>query len=147
MRTNQLIIALFQRFCWLDEGLQQRLRNRGWPGISRPQSMIMINVVSGIVRPSEIARNLGVSRQAVHNTIAQMVGLGMVRLVPDPVDRRHMRVELTDSGAQMRLDAQSAMDGLGKQLADRLGRKRFEALLAALETDWGDNHECPSTGG
>src|SRR3546814_19979704 len=57
MRTNQLIIALFQRFCWLDEGLQARLHDRGWPDISRPQSMVMTNIVSGIVRPSDIARS------------------------------------------------------------------------------------------
>src|SRR3546814_11181749 len=74
MRTNQLIIALFQRFCWLDEGLQARLHDRGWPDISRPQSMVMTNIVSGIVRPSDIARNLGVSRQLRLNLQAVNVG-------------------------------------------------------------------------
>ncbi len=107
MRTNQLIIALFQRFCWLDEGLQARLHDRGWPDISRPQSMVMTNIVSGIVRPSDIARNLGVSRQAIHSTINQMVKLGMVELAPDPDDRRHMIVSLTETGARMRQDAQA----------------------------------------
>ena len=106
MRTNQLIIALFQRFCWLDEGLQARLHDHGWPDVNRPQSMVMTNIVSGIVRPSDIARNLGVSRQAIHSTINQMVKLGMVRLDVDPDDRRHMIVSLTDLGARMRKDAQ-----------------------------------------
>ncbi|MBY4638285.1 MarR family transcriptional regulator [Sphingopyxis sp. XHP0097] len=144
MRTNQLIIALFQRFCWLDEGLQARLRARGWPDISRPQSMVMTNIVTGVVRPSDIARNLGLSRQAVHNTINQMVDLGIVQLAPDPTDRRHMIVSLTETGARMRQDAQRAMDGLGDQLAERLGHDRFDALLAALEADWGDNMEQPA---
>ncbi|WP_447755549.1 MarR family winged helix-turn-helix transcriptional regulator [Sphingopyxis fribergensis] len=139
MRTNQLIIALFQRFCWLDEGLQARLHDRGWPDVSRPQSMVMTNIVSGIVRPSDIARNLGVSRQAVHSTINQMVALGIVKLDPDPDDRRHMVVSLTDTGARMRKDAQAAMDALSEQLAERLGHQRFDALLATLEADWGDN--------
>ncbi|HMN52681.1 MAG TPA: MarR family winged helix-turn-helix transcriptional regulator [Sphingopyxis sp.] len=144
MRTNQLIIALFQRFCWLDEGLQSRLHDRGWPDISRRQSMVMTNIVSGIVRPSDIARNLGVSRQAIHSTINQMVRLGMVELTPDPGDRRHMIVSLTPTGARMRQDAQHAMDALSDQLAERLGQDRFDALLAALEADWGDNIERKS---
>ena len=139
MRTNQLIIALFQRFCWLDEGLQARLHDHGWPDVNRPQSMVMTNIVSGIVRPSDIARNLGVSRQAIHSTINQMVKLGMVRLDVDPDDRRHMIVSLTDLGARMRKDAQRSMDALTAQIADRLGQDRFDALLAALEADWGDN--------
>ena len=139
MRTNQLIIALFQRFCWLDEGLQARLHDHGWPDVNRPQSMIMTNIVSGVVRPSDIARNLGVSRQAVHSTINQMVKLGIVRLDVDPGDRRHMIVSLTDLGARMRKDAQRSMDALTAQIADRLGQDRFDALLTALEADWGDN--------
>ena len=139
MRTNQLIIALFQRFCWLDEGLQARLHDHGWPDVNRPQSMVMTNIVSGVVRPSDIARNLGVSRQAIHSTINQMVKLGMVRLDVDPDDRRHMIVSLTDLGARMRKDAQRSLDALTAQIADRLGQDRFDALLAALEADWGDN--------
>ena len=139
MRTNQLIIALFQRFCWLDEGLQARLHDHGWPDVNRPQSMVMTNIVSGIVRPSDIARNLGVSRQAIHSTINQMVKLGIVQLEVDPGDRRHMVVSLTDLGARMRKDAQRSMDALTAQIADRLGQDKFDALLAALEADWGDN--------
>src|SRR3546814_20229596 len=115
MPTNQLISALCQRFCWLDEGLQARLHDRGWPDISRPQSMVMTNIVSGIVRPSDIARNLGVSRQAIHNTINQMVKLGMVELAPDPADQRHMIVSFTETGDQLRKNATRAR----KQLADK----------------------------
>jgi len=139
MRTNQLIIALFQRFCWLDEGLQARLHDHGWPDVNRPQSMVMTNIVSGILRPSDIARNLGLSRQAIHSTINQMIGLGIVQMEVDPADRRHMIVSLTDLGARMRKDAQRSMDELTAQIAARLGQDKFDALLAALEDDWGDN--------
>ncbi len=139
MLTNQLIIALFQRFCWLDEGLQARLHDHGWPDVNRPQSMVMTNIVSGIVRPSDIARNLGLSRQAIHSTINQMVKLGIVQLEVDPGDRRHMIVSLTDLGARMRRDAQRSMDALTAQIAAVLGQDKFDALLAALEADWGDN--------
>jgi len=143
MRTNQLIIALFQRFCWLDEGLQARLHDHGWPDVNRPQSMVMTNIVSGIVRPSDIARNLGISRQAIHSTINQMVKLGIVQMDVDPADRRHMVVSLTDLGARMRKDAQRSMDDLTAQIAAKLGQGKFDALLAALEADWGDNIDRP----
>lgn len=145
MRTNQLIIALFQRFCWLDEGLQARLHDRGWPDVSRSQSMVMTNIVTGVVRPSDIARNLGISRQAIHSTINQMVELGILKLDVDPQDRRHMIASMTDQGHKMRHDAQVAMDQLGEQIADVLGHERFDALLAALEADWGDNIVRDST--
>lgn len=139
MQRNQLIIALFQRFCWLDEGLQARLRSHGWPDVSRSQSMVMTNVAAGTVRPSDIARSLGVSRQAIHMTIGQLAEKGIVRLDPDPQDRRHVVVALTERGARMREDAQQSMDALSAQIADAIGADRFAAMLDALEADWGEN--------
>ncbi len=60
-----LIVPLLQAFYWFDDGLQAHLQARGWAHVTRPQSMVMVNIVTGIRRPSDIARNLGVSRQAV----------------------------------------------------------------------------------
>lgn len=139
MKKNQLIIALFQRFCWMDEGLQARLHERGWPDVSRSQSMVMTNIVSGIVRPSDIARNIGISRQAIHSTINQMEKLGILQLKVDSKDRRHVILELTETGKQMRRDAQLAMDSLTTQISNILGQEKFDSMLDALESDWGDN--------
>lgn len=136
MHAPDLIIHLFQRFVWLDEGLQARLHERGWPDVSRSQSMVMINIVTGVTRPSDIARRLGVSRQAVHMTIAQMAEKGIVTFAEDPDDARRKRVVLTAFGEQMRADAQAAMAGLTESVAARIGRDRFAALLEALATDW-----------
>ena len=137
MRDNQLIMYLYQRFCWLDDGLQARLHDRGWPDVSRAQSMVMVNVLSGHVRPAEIARRMGVSRQAIHTTIAQLVEMGILTLEPDPDDRRQRRVSVTEYGARMRSDAQQAMDAASAAVKAALGEARYDALLDALEADWG----------
>lgn len=135
--TDYLIIALLQRFGWVDEGLQARLRAKNWPNVSRPQSMVMINIASGVTQPSKIARNLGISRQAVHNTINQMVKMDMIALTPDPEDGRHMIASITETGAKMREDAHQAMVELGAQLTDKLGEKGFTQLIELLQMDWG----------
>jgi hypothetical protein len=67
-----------------------------------------------------------------------MIDLGIVTLEPDPDDRRHMVVSLTETGKRMQ-DAQQAMDALSEQIAGALGQDRFENMLAALEADWGSN--------
>lgn len=132
-----LMQRMFQRVLWLDDGLQQRLHDRGWPDVSRAQSLVMLNVIDGICRPAEIARRVGVSRQAVHVTIGQMADLGIVRLEPDPEDARNKRVALTAFGETMRSAAQEAMGDLLGTLAERLGEARLGALLEALRADWG----------
>lgn len=136
--AKPVIVAIWQAFVWFDEGLQSYLRSRGWPEVTRPQSMLMTNVVLGVRRPSEIARNLGVSRQAIHTTIRQMTELGMLELVDDPEDRRSKIVEIAGAGPQMREHAQEAMQLMTRELEARIGKARVRALTEALGADWGE---------
>jgi DNA-binding MarR family transcriptional regulator len=135
--AEYLIVPIWQAFVWLDEGLQNHLRLQGWPEVTRPQSMVMTNVVVGVTRPSDIARNLGVSRQAIHVTIRQMIELGMLELVDDPADRRSKIVAIAATGARMRESAQEAMRLLTLELRRRIGDARVDALKQALAADWG----------
>jgi DNA-binding MarR family transcriptional regulator len=133
-----LILELFSAFIWFDEGLQGRLRAAGWPQVTRPQSMVMCALALGLHRPSDIARRLGVSRQAIHTTIGQLVDKGVLELVDDPADRRIKTVELSAQGEAMKRDAQAAMAVLVEALTRRIGARRVAALRQALLADWGE---------
>ncbi|MDE2561110.1 MAG: winged helix-turn-helix transcriptional regulator [Sphingomonadales bacterium] len=132
-----LMPRLLHGLVWLDEGLQARLRARGLPNVSRAQSMVMIHITSGTRRPSEIARRLGVSRQAIHATIGQMGEMGILQLVPDPADGRNRLVELTPFGEEMRHAAHVAMQDILSALAERIGNDGITDLLRILRSDWG----------
>ena len=131
------MLDLLQGFYWFDEGLQNYLNSRGWPAVTRPQSMVMANVVSGCVRPSEIARRLGISRQAIHNTLKSMIELDMIALVDDPESRRAKIVSLTTNGERMRKDAQVAIQLMREALTERLGSQKLAQMAEMLGRDWG----------
>lgn len=133
-----LILDLLQAFYWFDEGLQNYLRERGWPEITRPQSMLMANLALGHHRPSEIARRLGVSRQAVHSTLAQMVDKGVLALADDPHDKRIKVVELTALGETMRADARAAMRAMVAELTRRIGPRQLERISGLMLEAWGE---------
>jgi DNA-binding MarR family transcriptional regulator len=135
---SHLILELLTAFYWFDEGLQNHLRARGWPEVTRPQSMLMCNLAQGLTRPSDIARRLGVSRQAVHTTLAQMTAKGILALADDPQDRRVKVVQLTPMGEGMKRDAQAAMEVMVAELQRRIGARRLSQLRAGLLADWGD---------
>lgn len=134
---RHLLLSLLQGFYWFDEGLQNYLQARGWPAVTRPQSMVMANVVLGVRRPSDIARNMGVSRQAIHATINQMIGLGIVALIDDPSNRRVKVVAPTKLGETMRIDAQRAMVVMGEELSRRVGKAQLLKTAHLLHEDWG----------
>ncbi len=136
--TRYLIVPLLQAFCWFDDGLQAFLQKRGWAHVTRPQSMVMVNVLTGVRRPSEIARNVGVSRQAIHTTITQMVQMGMLEMRDDPADKRSKIVALSPKGHTMRKDADTAVDALTAELIRRIGKENVANLSKAFAADWGE---------
>lgn len=54
---------------------------------------------------SEHARRLGFSRQAIRRLTAEMQREGLIELVPDPADKRTLRLILTKSGQQLQQEA------------------------------------------
>lgn len=138
MRSPYLIVSLLQGFYWFDSGLQSYLRARNLPTLTHSQSMVMINLTTGTTRPADVARNLGISRQAVHVTLLQMQKLGMVDFRNDPTDKRSKIVVLTERGEPMRRHAQAAVTAMTERLAKRIGTTQVANLLAAFSTDWGD---------
>lgn len=138
MQSPYLIVSLLQGFYWFDSGLQSYLRARGWPTLTHSQSMVMMNVTTGATRPVEIARNLGISRQAVHVTLSQIAELGMIRFTDDPSDKRSKIVVLTEMGEPMRRDAQAAVTIMTRHLAKRIGQPQLAGLISACGVNWGE---------
>lgn len=136
--AESLILPLLQGFFWFDDGLQAHLQAHGWTEVTRPESMVMTNVVVGVQKPSQIARNLGVSRQSVHATINQMVAKGILELADDPEDGRAKIVVLSEVGQRMRQDANQAMAQMVEQLRQRIGARNVDNLIKAFAADWGE---------
>ncbi len=133
------LAQLFMRaFYWADEGLQNTLRQKGWPTITRAQSMVFVNIGEGVTRPSEIASRVGVTRQAIHQTINELVQLGFLKLEPDPADRRAKVVVFTETGARIGRDAVDALLQIEQALSNRIGAAQVKALREALTQPWGE---------
>jgi len=132
-----LIIPLLEAFYWYDESLRNYLQQHGWPEVTRPQSIIMANIIQGVNRPSDIARRIGVSRQAVHEIINQMVEQKYLTLRADPEDGRAKIIVISKVGERRRKDAQAAMRVISEQLARRIGKHNVANLIAAFDEDWG----------
>lgn len=129
-----LAYALF----WMDESLQASLEAAGWERMNRTRSMIMLNISAGINRPAQLARNLGVSRQAIHQLLQGMKEEGLLELVPDPDDKRAKVVKFSAQSDGIRQAAQDAILAIETELASRIGKQAFANLKKTLALDWGE---------
>ena len=89
---------------------------------------------------SEIARELEVTRQAVHSSVQRLKELGVVEMLPQPGNGRDKLVAVTEKGWQAQEVANASIRLLEKECADILGskgleqfRKQLVALVAALK--------------
>jgi len=130
--SDVIFVSLLGGFEWFDEGLQSSLKAAGLPPLSRTESMIMIHVQAGVTRPSEIARSLRLTRQAVHQSVNSLVERGVFDLCPDAEDGRIKNVVLTEKGQSMRKDARLIVRALTEELVYRIGQQQVDALRAAF---------------
>jgi DNA-binding MarR family transcriptional regulator len=80
------------------------------------------------VRLTELARRLGVTKQAVGQLVAELEEMGVVEYKPDPDDGRAKRVRFSARGLE------AVRHGLGvlRRLEDELQRKIGKAKMGAL---------------
>ncbi len=83
-------------------------------------------------RSIDVARRMGVTKQAIAPKIAALVQRGLVECVTDPSDRRAFFVKFTKSGRKFNADVYDAIRRVEHELEDELGSGTLEVLRSAL---------------
>lgn len=91
-------------------------------------------------RPSEIARRMGISKQAVGQLVAELEAMGAVERTPDPVDRRARLVRFSRTPGRGLLDGLAVLMAFEEELTQDIGddlmgdlKYGLQQLQAALE--------------
>ncbi len=132
-----LMRGLLRAYYWMDESLQNGLQRAGYRPRTRTQTMILIHISNGVTRAAELARALGVSRQAIQQQINDLEADDLVTQIPDPTDRRANRIVFSERGAALINQAMETLRGSEQALAMRLGYETVNQLRTALMADWG----------
>jgi DNA-binding transcriptional ArsR family regulator len=120
--TAQLLFRCARR---LNERALERATGEGLPAkMSFTQLFPHIPLEEPGVRITELASRLGISKQAVGQTVDELEALGVVARVADPSDRSGLEVGM------------GVLEGLEEEIGEELGKARMRALhdaLAALD--------------
>jgi DNA-binding MarR family transcriptional regulator len=82
--------------------------------------------------PGQLADDIGLSSGAMTNRLDRLEEAGLVRRLPDPDDRRGLKVELTDAGWQAWQDSTGAQARKEALVASALDQGEKEALNGLL---------------
>jgi DNA-binding MarR family transcriptional regulator len=92
-----------------------------------------LNPATG-TRASEIARDAGVTRQAIAQVVAELEQVGIVEQHPDPTDARAKIVRYTPFGLRGYKRALAVFTELEREQVTRLGPNRLAALKRDLRS-------------
>lgn len=128
---------LLRTFIWMDRSLQKNLQRRGWPEISRTESQVLLLISEGIYRPIDMSRALGLTRQAINQTIKLLLKRRLVKMEEDPTDRRCKIVTFGGDHEAIRLDAKHILEALEDELRSKMGAAAVRSLKQLAKGDLG----------
>jgi DNA-binding MarR family transcriptional regulator len=112
--------------------LGEALTKRNAPPLGAGADLLAQLSLSGISQ-SLLAERMGLTKQAIQQSLDQLEKLALIRREPDPVDKRAKYVVLTEAGLvalETRRDAEKEAE---KLLKDALGKKALKELSKGLK--------------
>lgn len=110
-----------------------RLRARvGLPGLRASHMQLLPHIDLQGTRQTELARRLGVSKQAAGELVADLEAMGAVERVPDPQDGRARLVRFTEAGRAGLLVGLGLLAEIEGDVRAELGAEAVDALVEGL---------------
>lgn len=114
------------------------LIDSGFDDIRPGHRIILRDLLTAGLRPTDLATRLGVSKQAANDILREFEAGGYITLVPDPADRRAKRIHATERGAALVAAASRTSADIADRWSAKVGTRRFaqfQAVLAELDPD------------
>jgi len=117
---------LLSTFTALVDGVVAELEREGHPGVTATHAFALEAIDDGAQSASQLARTLGVSRQAAAKTITALEELRYLDRRDDPEDARRKRLTVTARGNEMIRIGARTFDAMRDHAAERVGVRKLE---------------------
>jgi len=118
---------------WVWERIYAGVATAGYDDITRAHIAIFRYPTPEWRRPTEIAEQLQISKQSVHELISHLEQQGYLTREPDPTDGRARIIRFTDRGHELGRTINQLALAAELHIAHLLGDRRFAQLRLALE--------------
>lgn len=134
-----LLAQLVKAMNWVHHCMQAEIAETGFGPYNISQAIVLCNIILGIDRPSGIAREMGLSRQAVSLILKELESQGVIELVDDPAHKlaKIVRIRYDERDGGLQSVTGNAVSAVDEKLRQRIGSKKLEGLKKALATNWG----------
>jgi DNA-binding MarR family transcriptional regulator len=128
------LIGALLRIPWeaVQRHMLERLHDRGFDDFDPAYLTVFRYPGPQGARPTDVAAQLGISKQALNYLLRELERLGYLEREPHPDDLRSKRIVLTERGASAVGVIREAVAEVEAAWAEQLGRERFAQLRGLL---------------
>ena len=108
--------------------VQQGVRDAGFDDVRPAHGFAFVRLAGGGATVVDLARHLGVTKQAASQLVEELSRKGYVERTPHPVDARARLVVLTERGRACTAAADAAVRAQLETWSEALGAERVSAL-------------------
>ncbi len=131
-----MLVELVKAMNWAHQNMQHEISKAGMDAVSINQGIVLSYIQLGIKRPSELARAMNISRQAVSVILKQLEEREIVHMVDDP-DHKLAKIAVMTDDPEIIETLTSARKTTEQRLRTRIGSENYGKLKEALEATWG----------
>ena len=102
------------------------------PPLRASHTALFPHLSSEGVRGADLAKKLGVTKQAISQLVTELEEWGVVEQVSDPLDGRAKLVRFTPKGERGLLQGLAILNTLETELTNKIGKRRMDQLHTAL---------------
>lgn len=134
-----LALLLLGGFRVLADRATVELAGRGFQDVRPVHDFALRAILSGADSASELGRRMAVTKQAAAKTLATLEERDYVLREADPMDKRRMRIRVTDRGLALLRTGEALFDEMRAQWEAEAGADTIAALEEALRRLVGDS--------
>lgn len=139
--TTPFGVLLTSATRWYTLGLLEAMHARGFEQLTEAHLVFLAFLECGPNHPAEIARQMGVSRQAVYKLTRSLQQLGFLHLKGDPEHARQKQIVYSAEGEAMIGHAREVLLQMDEELAARIGKDDLAALYRILPKGFGNGEQ------
>ena len=127
-------IGALLREAWqrVRDHIDDAVKQAGYVDINRAHVSLFRHPTLDGMRPTALADELRISKQAVNDLLGDLQRLGYIRRDVDPADRRSRLIRLTPKGIELEDTVRLAAREAERYLERQLGREQFRSFRGAL---------------
>ncbi len=131
-----MMVELVKAMNWAHQNMQSEIAKCGMETFSINQGIVLSHIQLGTKRPSELARVMNISRQAVSIILKQLVDRNIIHLIDDP-DHKLAKIAVMTENSEIIEMLTKARKTTENRLKTRIGSQNFDKLKSALALSWG----------